>query len=220
MLSDDLDSKLDNEYISHVLFGVNEVLIREAYKKAELSPDLFTPTCCLKVECMSEAECVLNGLTVPTTGSIHYVEIDNLVSGIPLNVAIRYIGLSDYSTPIYIANSIAQFSTWEHRGISKHKPIGFLIGNKMYFKNLEYLTSSVTFLCMLALISNPTNLCDYTDDETIYRTPSADKLEYLTFQEIAIALGLRGGDEVNNANPDASIQRTPSQQQEEQQENE
>lgn len=212
-LSDDIDSLIDNEFVADILADVNQKLIFDTYMKNQLTSDLYTPMCCLKVECMSEAECLIAGITVPSTGIIHYVEIDNLVQGIPLDIAIRYIGLSDYNSPIFVAKSIAQFMTWEHRGISRHKPVGFMIGNKMYLKNLENFTSSLTFLCMLALIAQQQNVCSFVDDETPYRTPDPMKLEYLAFQQIAIAKGLRGGDEINNTNPDNNQQQRVQQQQ-------
>ena len=216
-VSDDIDTLVDNEFVADILADVNTKLIQEAYQKNMLTYDLYTPMCCLEVKCATESECTIQGITVPSSGIIHYVEIDNLVQGVPLEIALRYLGLSDYQSPIYIAKSLPQFATWQHRGISKHKPVGFLIGTKMYLKNLEYFTSSVTFLCMLGLIAQQQDICSFIDDETPYRSPDPMKLEYLAFQQIAIALNLRAGDEINNTNADRSItpqQQVPQQQQE------
>jgi len=215
-MSDDLDQELDNEFVVDILNQVNATLMKEAYEHGRLTPDLYTPTCCLEVKCASEAECVVNGLAVPTNGIIHYVEIDNLIPGIPLSTAIRYLGLSDYSNPIHIADNIVTWSTWENRGASKHKPVGYLIGNRMYLKNIEMFTSSVRFLCILALIANPSGMCDFNDEESIYRTPSPQKLEYLAFRQIAMSLGLNAGDMVNNTSANVGGQRAvPQQEQEE-----
>ena len=215
-VSDDIDTLVDNEFIADILADVNTKLIQEAYQKNTLTYDLFTPMCCLEVKCMSESECIINDIIVSSNEIIHYVTIDNLVQGIPLEISLRYLGLADYQSPIYIAKSLAQFATWQYRGISKHKPVGFLIGNKMHLKNLEYFTSSVTFLCMLGLIAQQQNVCNFVDDETLYRSPDPMKLEYLAFQQIAIALNIRGGDEINNTNADRNT--APQQQVQQQQE--
>jgi len=202
-LSDDMDTLIDNELVVDIINDVNTGLMQEAWRNNMITPDLYTPTCCLEVKCAPESECVIAGLTVPTTGLIHYVELENLVPGIPMSTVIRYLGLSNYQNPIYIAENIMNWATWEHRNASRNKPVGYLIGNRMYLKNMEYFTSSVTFLCMLALIAKPQNMCDVNDD-TPYRTPNPQKLEYLAFQQLAIALGQRAGDEVNNTNADNS----------------
>ena len=119
-VSDDIDTLVDNEFIADILADVNTKLIQEAYQKNTLTYDLFTPMCCLEVKCMSESECIINDIIVSSNEIIHYVTIDNLVQGIPLEISLRYLGLADYQSPIYIAKSLAQFATWQYRGISKH----------------------------------------------------------------------------------------------------
>ena len=215
-LSADMDTLLDNELIVGLINDVNIGLIQEAYRNNMITPDLYTPSCCNELQCASESECVIAGIPVSSTNIIHYVEIDNLVPNIPLDVSIRYIGLSNYQTPIKITRNLTEFATWEYRGASKHMPVGYLIGNRLYVKNSQYFTSSVTFLCMLALVSKPQDMCNYNEDTTIYNTPNPQKLEYLVFQQCAIALGLRGGDDVNNTNPDNDGQQGKAVQQQQQ----
>lgn len=219
-LSDDRDTLIDSEFVVGLIGIVNAGLMQEAYRHNNITPDLYTPSCCIEVKCATEAECSIAGLVVPSTNIIYYAEIKNLVPNIPLDIAIRYVGLSDFQSPIKIARSLTEFATWEHRLASRNKPVGFLIGDRLYIKNISNFTSSVTFLCILALILNPHDMCDFKEDTTIYATPNPQKLEYLVFQQVAIALGLRAGDEVNNANPDISGNVPSNMQQQQQQQQE
>jgi hypothetical protein len=63
-----------------------------------------------------------------------------------------------------------------------------IVGSEAYFKNLP--THGIKFLCIIALIKDPTNSCNWILSKTEYPVPSATKLELLVVKDIVSLWGM------------------------------
>lgn len=180
---------LTNEMIIDRCNVIRELLIQQNKKRLEDS--FYSLTCCIDVICEGFG-CTINGDFINSNVTLYTAELPSTITGVGQN-DIRYLGLtglSDKFDKVPLDNFInAKGSVWTNK-----RKMYSRIGSKVYLKNMP---KGLNKICLVALLKQPTTLCDYNYEETDYPCPQGYKLELLVTQDILSGLGIYP-DELND----------------------
>jgi len=181
------DLRVPDELIRDKVHDWRATLIRDEFRSTNIiDQNYYQKTCCIEITCEAQS-CTIGNYTVPSGTVIWSVELPALVTGVGWK-DILYLGPDNMLTNFdrYSLSGLAglQGNIW-----TGNEPAYTTIGNIAYFLNLP--TSGSRFLCLVALVNNPTVVCDYDLDADIYPTPSDTKLEMLVLKDLLSVAGIR-----------------------------
>lgn len=206
LISDDHDIAL--EFVADKVNDINIRLLEEQAKQGMSLDPFYKKTCCIEIKC-ERTSCVIDGKTVESGDVVWYSEIPSLNQKIGWK-NISFLGPSNLSNG-YHRVPVTGFVSGAKLDWAQ-KPIYTVTGNKIYYLNLP--ESGTKFICMVGIFSNPTNLCDFNEEDP-YPTPDPYKLEMLVKQDILATYPnipkdeyQDGRDNINSGNPSSTNQQT------------
>lgn len=187
-VTDDFPLVRLRDYIKLKFIGINGSLMREEYEKGrKINEQFYQRFPCVEVECLG-VTCTIGGITVTKTLPIYKVIIPHLQTGVGY-LDIRYFGKNDYRKMFTRAYDFMEFSNTGFRIYTGRRPV-FLVANEkeIFVENLP--TIGTRSLAMIVLLADPRNAPGWSDDTSMFPTPSPYKLEMLVKADIAKTLPL------------------------------
>lgn len=173
------DSKYDSEFIGDKVNDVRQTLIKQEYADKKFIDELYYQrTCCLQVFLDKDKSCEVE--CVPTGINELYVTIPPLISGIGW-ANIKYFGTLDMQNN-FTRKSLSGFMAAEGARWANKKPVITLISSDTIL--IKNLNCPIEFICMVGLMANPVEACDYNNETDYYPVPDPFKLEMIIKQDI------------------------------------
>lgn len=195
------DSELIPEIVKPKVLAINAKLVQEHFESGKDLTPLAQKICCIELEC-EKPSCVIDGVTVPTGDVIWKAELPALHPKLG-DRAILYLGASDMQTNFnkvslsaFLANGKLEWSR-----STKYTTVG----NIAYFK--EITETGTARLCLLGVLANPTEACNWQDDTTIFPCPDVYKLELLVKKDIFASFPGISHDNASNATDELGSMR-------------
>jgi hypothetical protein len=194
------DNVLDDVYLLDKCNQVRQVLILQEHKQLkDLSYYYNPPICCLEVECI-ENECVIEGYTFPTGTVQHYVDLPPLMKQLN-GRELAVLGTDNMQFRVNMT-TIGGFLSSDARRYTANKMYGFRTGDRVYIKNI----GNTKRLCLIGILYDPTQACNWKNDTTPYPVPDSYKLGIIVKQEILRSMGIPA-DEIQNFRNDIGKQQ-------------
>lgn len=179
------DHDISEEWIMKKVDDVNGIILKD-YMKQGLSLDgFYKSTCCITVAC-EEPYCTIDGQDIYSGTVRWYSDLPAVQESLGWK-AIRYLGRDTFQNA-FTRVTQEGFISSDGAEWTGDKPTYFTIGNRAYFKNLS--TTGISRICLIAILQNPTSICDYEDATDIYPTPDPFKLEMIVKQDILAMYGI------------------------------
>lgn len=191
------DNKLSDEFLIATMNDVRASLIKEEYNsKGYIADAYYQMNCCYEIECL-EGSCVYDGVEIGDGKYSYQVKLKSHVKGLN-GSEIKHIGDRLGSVKFNIMN-FNQFTSLEGRVWTKNTSAALVLADAIHLKNLP--TPGMKFVCLLEILEDPRNSCDWIDDTTEYPVPSATKLVDMVLYRLMIS-GRMPDDKLNNATDD------------------
>jgi len=185
------DADISYEWVAAKAVDINVKLIEDAFNKKQSLDSFYQKMCCIEVKCQKNT-CVIDGKVVPSGEVLWYSDIPKLNSNIGWK-NISYLGLDNLKMG-FRRVTINSFET-EGRLDYQSRPTYYIAGEKMYFRDLP--ESGIKFICLIGILSDPTTACNW-DDDNIFPTPDAYKLELRVKQDILSTFPMMPKDQQND----------------------
>ena len=188
-ISDDAD--ISYEWVAAKVVDVNVRLVEESFKQRDGLDSYYQKMCCIEVKCQNNG-CTVDGEFIDSGEVLWYAEIPQLNQKIGWK-NISYFGLDN----LQMGFRRVTMNSFETQGGLDYasRPTYYTAGAKAYFRNLP--ESGTKFLCLIGILSNPTNACNW-DDDTLFPTPDAYKLEIRVKQDILSTFPMMPRDQKND----------------------
>ena len=180
------DANIENEFIIGKINDINASLVREYSDSGRNLDGFYQKVCCIEIECEKQT-CTLDGKVIDSGDVIWKTNLPALHKGIG-EKSIKYLGNKDLSVE-YTRMSFEGFKSSGGRVWTSTKPLYTVINDEAILKNIP--ESGAKFLCMIAILADPTSACNWENDTSMYPTPSPQKLELVVVQSILGSLGIR-----------------------------
>ena len=199
------DFKLDDKYIIMKCNEWRSTLITDLYNnKIAIDGKYYQRICCIEVSC-NKLGCSIGGNFYYSGELIWEAELPERITEVG-ELDILYFGKDDFKKSF----SRKSFDGWvNNKGNLRtgYDPMYTIVGSQSYFKNLP--THGIKFLCLIALLKDPTTACNWVQSTEEYPVPSAVKLEILVVKDIVSLWGIQP-DKLNNG--DDGNEQIPSNQ--------
>lgn len=179
------DTVYDDEFLADKIADVRSNLIYDEQQKKSLSDGYYQQICCLEVMC-EEKTCTINGVDVSSGDVTYYIDLPALNERVG-DINIKYLGLTDMLTK-FDQKSMDGFISLAGSPYTSGRPAYMRVGKRAYLRNLP--TDGTRFLCIIGLLANPVNACDFSDEETPYPVPDVFKLELIVKRDILSTYGI------------------------------
>jgi hypothetical protein len=179
------------------------IIKREFDQSGKVNASYYQSICCNEIKCITQG-CTLYGEYIPSGEVIWYVDLPSLINTVG-ELNLLYIGPDDYKRNWSLLN----FQSWMNVSANLatgHLPAGTLIGSRIYLKNLP--TQGITFICIMALLYNPTTACNWKDD-SIYPAPDDLTIQTLVKKDINSVYPILPDNDQDSRNPDITQQARP-----------
>jgi hypothetical protein len=189
------------EYIESKADDIRATLIRQDIdnRKGYASLDFYQHVCCLEVKC-HERGCKIDDVFIPSGTIIWEVELPPLIEDIR-EYDLKYFGTDNFENPFTRLN-LSGFRSVEGDKWNKKNTYFVKIGNVAWIKNLP--SSGSARVCAMGIWQQPTKLCSYSYEKSMYPVPSDYQLKILLKRDILTSWGYIYEDKHNN-NQDNSI---------------
>ena len=179
------DTVYSNEYIADKVKDVRSTMIIDEIRNNIVDDGNYSQYCCLEVQCQNKS-CTINGQTITSDEIEYYVELPRLVPNTGWN-NIKYFGLIDMKTP-FSRKNVDGFLSLDGNKWTGKDPAYLVVDSHAYLANLP--SSGIKFLCMIALLDDPIDECDWDEDDD-YPVSDVFKLEMLVKKDILSTFGIR-----------------------------
>jgi hypothetical protein len=200
------DYRVDDMLIIEMINDVRATLIRdEKTRTGFIAGNYYQTDCCYEIVC-EEDSCTFNGVEISTGKKMYKVKLRPLIESLG-GLELKYIGNPSLGVE-FQPMSFDQFLASVGRLFTAGEPAATLMGSDLWLKNLP--TPGMKFVCLTALLKNPTTACDWDNDKTEYPVPSKSKLIDMVNYRL-MSKGRMPADKLNNAADDLVPPKTTDQ---------
>ena len=200
------DFPIDPDMLKDTVVGINGTLMREEYDRlGYLSEQFYKPYFCHQVECLGMS-CTINGIVIERQFPIYRVTMEILQTGIGWS-DVLYFGLSGMRKNFHRV-SVGELATINDRTFTAKRPAYAKAGSDFWIVNLP--TTGTRLLTSMVIYADPRKSPGWSDETSIFPTPSNYKLELLVKKDIYSSWGRT--DLVDNAQ--RALQSQPAKTQE------
>lgn len=179
------DFPIDPDMLKDTVVGINGSLMREEYDRlGYLSEQFYMPYFCNQVECLG-INCNINGVVIERKLPIYKVTMEILQTGIGWS-DVLYFGLSGMKKNFHRV-SVGELATINDRTFTAGRPAYAKSGSDFWIVNLP--SSGTRLLTSMVIYADPRKSPGWSDEKSIFPTPSNYKLEMLVKKDIIPSLG-------------------------------